>query len=552
LSKGTGRRETSDSKLLGQVLEQMPLGVLVLDGKTGRPLSWNARMAQAIGPIRARGMRSGPEWRGFHLEGTRVLPRDWPHEKVLRGETDSDTLDLRFEVADGSLRPLRLNATALRVESDLAGVMVTCEDRSEPREGWTSPEFLAEAGAVLASSIDYLTTLRNLARLAVPTLADWCTIDILGPDGRLERVAVEHVDQRKAEAAAELARRKPPDLESGRGVARVVLSARPVLITDVTSEALEEFVQGTGHRRVLEELGIRSLMVVPLIARERTIGAIGFVAAESGRRYTEADLAFAEALASRAALAIDNAQLFQASLAASEAKADFLAVMSHELRTPLTAIIGYAELLQLGVPEPVTVVQREQAERIEVSARQLLQMIEEILTLVTLDAGRARVRPTEISADEVLDRALEIVEPMARAKRLPLVVVRAPAPPVLRTDPDMVLQILLNLLSNAVKFTDRGEIGIRTSVEEGMLVFEVRDTGIGLEPVHLQRIFEPFWQVERPITRKAGGTGLGLTITRRLVELLGGEITLESAAGVGSTFRLKIPIGAVEAVDQSM
>jgi len=215
--------------------------------------------------------------------------------------------------------------------------------------------------------------------------------------------------------------------------------------------------------------------------------------------------------------------------------------MSHELRTPLTAIIGYAELLQMGVPEPVTPRQHDQAERIEVSARHLLQLIEEILTLVTLESGDDRVRDRTLEVGSLLNRVTAIIEPIARAKGLALRIDPPHETETLITDPDKLVQVLLNLLSNAVKFTERGEVSVTARRGADELVFEVADTGIGLDKADLERIFEPFWRGERPITRKAGGTGLGLAITQRLVDMLRGSIEVESTLGQGSLFRIRIP-----------
>jgi signal transduction histidine kinase len=320
-----------------------------------------------------------------------------------------------------------------------------------------------------------------------------------------------------------------------------IRTGRAKLFSKVTPSVLEGLATNEAHRKVLRELGLRSLMIVPLVARGKPLGAITFVSADSGRIYTTDELEMAKELAGRAALAIENSRLLDASLAASEAKSDFLAVMSHELRTPLTAIIGYSELLQLGVPEPVTPGQHDQAERIEASARHLLQLVEEILTLVTLDSGESRIRKEEIEAPELLNRAAAIIEPMARLKGIPLKVYPPETSLSLHTDPEQLLQILLNLLSNAVKFTERGEIRLSAYPAGEEIIFEVADTGIGMGEEHIKRIFEPFWQVERPITRKSGGTGLGLTISRRLADLLGGEIDFETAPGQGSTFRVHLP-----------
>src|SRR5690606_252666 len=194
--------------------------------------------------------------------------------------------------------------------------------------------------------------------------------------------------------------------------------------------------------------------------------------------------------------------------AASRAKSDFLAVMSHELRTPLTAIIGYAELLELGIPEPLTDAQREQIERITVSAKHLQELIEEILTVASLEAGEAKIRRQTVAVSELLRRAEVIIRPLALDKSLSLDVEGPSQDTEIETDPEKLLQVLLNLLSNAVKFTEEGGIRLSAEVYGDHLEVVVGDTGIGVAARDYDRIFEPFWQVDQPTTRRAGGTGL--------------------------------------------
>jgi PAS domain S-box-containing protein len=545
-SKGTGAGADlggMSSPLLKAILQQMAAGILVVDAGTGRLLLSNRQMEEILGRPPASGDMS--EWEGFHPDGHPYAAEEWPLTRALHHGEIVEGEEVEIVRADGSHGFVRIGAVPIRgPDGDIVAAVATCFDVTEQRRRHSSRKFLADAGALLASSGDFVTILRNLARLAVPTLADWCTIDLLREDGLLERVAVEHIDRRMASFAAELARKYPPDPDARAGVGHVVRTGKPVLVREVTADLVNAVARTPHHHKLLSELGIRSAMFVPLIASGKTLGAIGLVSAESGRRYSNDDLEVAQELATRAALAIENARLSMESRAATDAKSDFLAVMSHELRTPLTAIIGYAELLQLGVPEPVSETQREQAERIEVSARHLLQLIEEILTLVTLESGETRVRVEEVRIADLLERAVKIIEPMARAKGLTLRDTTSGEDEVLQSDADKILQILLNLLSNAVKFTERGEITISARRNEAWFDFEVSDTGIGVSEEQLRQIFEPFWQAEPPITRRAGGTGLGLTIGRRLADMLGGEIRVRSEKGKGSTFSLRIPYRA--------
>ncbi len=227
--------------------------------------------------------------------------------------------------------------------------------------------------------------------------------------------------------------------------------------------------------------------------------------------------------------------------AASRAKSDFLATMSHELRTPLNATTGYADLLLAGIPEPIPEAAQKQVERIRLASKHLLSVIEEILTFSRLEAGRETVNTREVSLEELVDEVCAVVEPLAEDKQLRFHGPGSGPSVALHTDPGKLRQILVNLLGNAVKFTNQGEVAFDIRFDGDHALFSVRDTGIGVAPENLQAIWEPFKQLEDTNTRSAGGTGLGLPVSRDLARLLGGDIAVESTPGRGSTFTLRLP-----------
>jgi len=251
----------------------------------------------------------------------------------------------------------------------------------------------------------------------------------------------------------------------------------------------------------------------------------------SERARVEAEIAMTQAEAARAEAESANG-----------AKSDFLAVMSHELRTPLAAIMGYQELLADGITGPVTEAQAQQLGRIKVSARHLLSLIDEILTFTRLDAGRETVIPEPIDLDDALKDAGEIVEPLATAKKLELRIVSPGRGSMIESDSTKIRQILVNLLSNAVKFTETGSVTAEANLLGRDFLLKVTDTGIGIQQENIHRIFDPFWQVEQKATRRATGTGLGLTVTKRLANLLGGDVDVASTPGQGTTFTVRLPV----------
>jgi signal transduction histidine kinase len=229
---------------------------------------------------------------------------------------------------------------------------------------------------------------------------------------------------------------------------------------------------------------------------------------------------------------------------ANNSKTDFLAVMSHELRTPLTAIMGYEELLSDGITGPVSELQRQQLGRINASARHLLGLIDEILTFARVDIGRERVRWESMSVNHTLGDAAALVEPMAAAKSVHFYVHLLDEDQAIQTDGTKLRQMLVNLLSNAIKFTDKGEVRVDCAVHNNVLEIRIADTGVGIPADNIENIFEPFWQAEQTATRKTGGTGLGLSVTRKLARLLGGDVTVASRVGEGTTFVLTLPMKA--------
>jgi signal transduction histidine kinase len=401
--------------------------------------------------------------------------------------------------------------------------------------------FLAEASTLLASSLDHRQTFAELAEMCVASIADWVVIYVTNERGVPQRLEAAHRDPARAELLAQL-RDHPIDPRGNHPVLQVLKTRKPLLVPDVNQTELADIAQDAEHLTLLRTLGVKSFMLVPLIARDRCLGAIAFVAAESVPRFDEYDLAQVQDLALRAALAVDNSRLYREAQEANRAKTDLLAVISHDLRTPLNAIIGFAELLDMGIPEALSPATLERVGRIRASARHLLYLIDELLSFARLDAGHEEVRLHNVDARVLVNEVAAVVEPLAHQRQLHLHVDTGATPASLRTDPDKLRQILLNLASNGVKYTQDGEVrlAVRATGDEHV-VLEVSDTGIGIAAEHLPHVFDPFWQVTPTRGMPDGGTGLGLSVVQRLARLLGGDVQVRSSAGQGSTFSVVLP-----------
>ena len=422
--------------------------------------------------------------------------------------------------------------------------IVSLQDVTERQRTAREQRFLAAMGVLLAESIDYEETLRQVARLMVPELADLCIVSLRTPTGEVQPAAVEHVDPAMAEFVRVMMHRYPMRLDSPRAAGYVIRTGNTEHVQEVTEQVRRVLAQDAQHERMLQRVGARSYLCVPLCARGEVLGAISLIRVEASRQRQGTDVGLAQELARRAALAIDNARLYRTAQEATRARDEMLGVVAHDLRNPLHAILGMSSLLGLKLQAGADLeALRATVTKVETTVRRMDRMVEDLLTVTRLDAVRLAVRPARESPAALVQEALAAAQPLAPSHQL-VAKVDTALPRVL-ADKDRVLQVFSNLLGNALKFTPPGgAVEVGTALEGAHVGFWVKDTGLGIAPEKQPFVFERFWQGDRYDTR---GVGLGLSICKSLVEAHGGRIWVESSPGAGSTFRFTLPVASSEA-----
>ena len=402
---------------------------------------------------------------------------------------------------------------------------------------------LGEVGAAVSSTLDLDTVLTTILTHA-NKLAGTQAGQIFDYDEVTEELsprATIGYTQRVADAL-----RHDP-LKKGEGVTgEAVAKRQPVQVADIAAENAYE----SRVRDLMIESGFRAVLAVPLIREDQVMGALTVVRTQPGE-FPQQVVDLLITFASQSALAIQNARLFleieqksRELQIASQHKSQFLANMSHELRTPLNAILGYTELIVDEIYGKVPDKIRDVLERVQKSGRHLLGLINDVLDLSKIEAGQLVLSLNDYTFEEVTQSVATAVGSLASEKKLKLLVDVPPGLPVANGDERRITQVLLNLVGNAIKFTDAGEVAVRVTVPDGMFVVSVADTGPGIREEDRQKIFEEFQQVDSSSTKTKGGTGLGLAIAKRIVEMHGGRIWVESTFGKGSTFFFSIPVRA--------
>ena len=485
------------------------------------------------------------DWR-FETPGGQPLPKEeLPFLKALRLGKPVHDAECAFVRPDGTRVILVLNAAPVRDDAGhIEGVVISFIDQTARKHENEAQRFLARAAALLNSSLDYETTMAQLAALVVPTLADWCTVHLVTACG-VQHIAAAHTDPGKVplihalHASYPYSAPQPPSVANGLRLGQTVFVPR--LATSEHAPLLSR-----GREAELRELGWESLIAVPLVARGQMLGMISFVRARPGQAYSEDDRLLAEDLAGRAAVAVDNALLYQQTRQAVIARDGLFSMVTHDLKNPLTAIKGYTELLKRRVSRGDTEPARFTAglANIESSISKIERQLAELADTSLMHSGR----PLDLAyvPSDVGTIVRQVADELRASTYKHTIEIQGTAEPLIGMyDPARIERVFANLLTNAIKYSPNGGVVTVTLATEAgeqgrQAVISVRDQGIGIPAADLARIFEQFTRASN--VGAVMGTGVGLASARQIVEQHGGTIEVASSEGRGSVFTVRLPL----------
>ncbi|HSV45669.1 MAG TPA: ATP-binding protein [Ramlibacter sp.] len=515
------------------------MGVWQGDPASGRTVWWPGMQA-------VHGLPRGTEPLPLEQYEQLVHPDDREQVRRMLGDTTarraSQRLEYRVVWPDGSIHWIegraQLMAEPAGAPAVLAGV---CVDITRRKQVEFHLDLLARASEELAMLGDYQDTLQRIAHLVVPGFADWCTVDMLEADGSLYRLAAAHADPAKERLAKELHARYAPDAQAATGPWNVLRTGAGELVAEITDEMLAHAIEDPAVLQAVHTLGLRSYIGVPLAVPGRSLGVMSFMTAGSSRRYGAQDLALAEDLGRRAAVALHNARLLQALKESDRAKDVFLATLAHELRNPLAPLRNGLSIIKLAPQDGRRVLQTTEIMERQVS--QLSRLVDDLLDVSRISTGKIELRKEPTNLVHVLASAVETSRPHIEAAHHKLSISFAEASTELVADPVRLAQVFSNLLNNAAKYTrPGGNIEVRVDSLHSHLEVRVRDNGIGIPPDMLDKVFGLFTQVTHPVQRRQGGLGIGLSLVDGLVRLHGGMVEARSdGPGHGSEFIVTLP-----------
>ena len=490
---------------------------------------------------------------GWHSQRNAFLPKDFNTFIEAWKKVGSDCT-----IFECQSRLRRTNSTEYRwhlcralperdINDVITGWLGTWTDIHDQKQMEEQQRFLADAGKILASSLDFEVTLKSLAELVIPFMADWCVIDLIPSPDESSVTPIVQTNQKARNYISALHKASSDNITLGK----IFGTGVPRLVESISSKDVKEIVKSPEMARAIAGLRMKSLMSLPLEVRDHCFGVITFVRSDNNRCYRDADLRLATKLVRNAALAIENAKLYEVSRDTNRLRDEFLATISHELRTPLSAVIGWSELL---LEKQLDIDSTKCLETVYRNAKMLGNLVDDLLDVSRIITGKIAIDVKQFEIAHTITAAVEAVRPAAQAKGISITTDFNDTIDNFTGDAARMQQIAWNLISNAIKFTAKGgHVHITlNSNSDAEVVLKVSDDGIGIDPAFIPHIFERFRQADGTTTRKAGGLGLGLAIVRHLVELHGGRVEAASEGlGKGCVFTVYFPTSPRQATADS-
>jgi PAS domain S-box-containing protein len=471
-------------------------------------------------------------------------------------EKDSEIIGLEYEwkKKDGSVIYVRENAHVVRDRRKVLyyeGTIENITDRKIVEQKLKQSQeklqdvqdkltFLDELSRNLAKSMDYPSRLKILTNFVVPELADWCAIDAL-EDGTLKNVAIAHVNPKKIRLAKLVKRKYPPDPRSNHGIWNVIHTGKPIFIEHIPEELLISGAHDETHTKLLKNLGLHSLMVLPLIARGNTIGAITLANSEQKKEFTHADFLFAQHIVRRASTLLDNARLYMIAQEEEKRRDHFLGIASHELKNTLAGIKSYTQLLERKLKEDPK--NSEYLTRIDINTNRMKRLIDDLIDMTKLRAQKLTLIRNSFEINQLVK---EVVEEIQLTTKTHTLIFHEGAPVFLSADRMRIRQVVMNLLKNAVKYSKgASKVIVTTKNLDSFMRVSIQDFGTGIRKENQDKIFQLFYRVEEE-TSRTNGLGVGLYISNEIIKMHGGTIELKSSLGKGSTFSFLLPIEEIQ------
>lgn len=463
-----------------------------------------------------------------------IMKRLQEGKKIEHYETQRKTKDGRIIDVAITVSPLK------DAHGTIIGASKIARDITEKKRTEENLKFLSHASELLSSSLDYNKTLTTIAQLAVPQIADWCTIDMLTKAGEPELLVVAHKDPEKVAWGEQLREESPIDMDAPTGLGNVIKTGKPEFYPLITDEMLAASAKSQKELKLWRSIGFTSVIIVPLRSGDKTIGAITFVTTESRKRYTESDLHMAEELARRASLAIENADLYQEAQDAIRMRDEFIALASHELKTPVTSLKIFMHALQHQLRKQLTEdIADHPFKKMDDQVGKLTQLINDLLNVSQLRRGKLNFAMEKFDLNQVLKETIEQAQQISKAHQI---ILKGKIDKKLYGDKNRISQVIMNLLTNAIKYSPAAEkISLHVGSKEDAVVIRVEDNGIGIEKEHQKKIFDQYYRVTSFEEQTYPGLGMGLFIAAEIVKRHGGKIWVEGEKGKGSTFSVSLP-----------